>query len=639
MKKQGDEEYEEKKAEDDEEEKQKAEDKAERIISQAKQEAEERQKVFQAMKKQDKEEEVEKKQEDAEEKKMKPPKGRSHKDLCQTMVEAGLVTQEQLDRALEQQREAMSSDRIERILLQQRLITTQQLAFFTSLHLGVPFVNLKKEGVQSEALKLIPESIARKYSVIPVNTTDGMIVVAMEDPRDIQAIEDLTALTMKRIEPVISTYQDIQEMIDLNYRIGGEIEEQLSQIPDRYRGAGLGSREARVSAEAIAHAPIVRAIDLLIKQGVRDRASDIHIEPQEDKLRIRYRIDGILTDVMALPLNVHEPLLSRVKIMAGLNIAERRRPQDGQITFGMEDREVDIRVATSNTVNGEMTVLRILDKTFAFLPLPEIGFLPDVLGQYLKMVKTPFGMILISGPTGSGKTTTQYATVNQLDAIGRNILTIEDPVEYHFTDINQMQVNPPAGVTFATGLRACMRLDPDVILVGEIRDVETAQIAIQAALTGHLVLSSVHANDSVATIARIIDLGVEPFLICTAVVGIVAQRMVRRVCPYCSRPTEVTEDERVLYEEEMNEKRSEFILGAGCTFCANTGYLGRTGIFEVMVMTETIKKLTLSSASSGEIREQAYEDGMVSLWHDGMLKVQAGITTISEVMRNVFSIT
>jgi len=567
---------------------------------------------------------------------MKTREKKSLKDLGQILVEAEIITEEQLNRALEMQRK--SGDRIERILLQQRLITTQQLAFFTSLQLGIPFINLKKEGVQPQALKLIPEVIARKYGVIPVNTTDGEIVVAMEDPRDIQTIEDLTALTMKRIEPVLSTFQDIQEMIDLNYRIGGEIEEQLSQIPTRYRGAGTGIREARVSAEAIAQAPVVRAIDLLIKQGVRDRASDVHIEPQEDKLRVRYRIDGILTDVMTLPLNVHEPLLSRVKIMAGLNIAERRRPQDGQITFDMDDREVDIRVATSNTVYGEMAVLRILDKTFAFLPLPEIGFLPEILAQYLKMVKTPFGMILISGPTGSGKTTTQYATVNQLDAIGRNILTIEDPVEYHFSDINQMQVNPAAGITFATGLRACMRLDPDIILVGEIRDAETAQIATQAALTGHLVLSSVHANDAVATILRMVDLGVEPFLITSAVVGIVAQRMVRRVCPYCSRPTEVIDEEREAYEEELNEKRSEFIVGAGCTFCANTGYLGRNGIFEVMLMTETIKRMVLSGAGSGEIRDQAYEEGMRSLWHDGMLKVKAGITTPSEIIRNVFSI-
>ena len=567
---------------------------------------------------------------------MESVKRKPRKDLGRILVEAGLITEEQLQRVLELQ--ITTGDRFERILLQQRFITPQQLAFFTSLQLGIPFVNLKKEGVKSEAVKLIPESVARKYGVIPVDTNNGAIVIAMEDPKDIEAIEDLTAVTMKRIEPVISTSQDIQEMIDLNYRIGGEIEEQLSQIPTRYRSTGVGLREARISAEAIAQAPVVRAIDLLIKQAVRDRASDVHVEPQEDKLRVRYRIDGILSDVMTLPLSVHAPLLSRLKIMAGLNIAERRRPQDGQITFDMGDREVDIRVATSNTVYGEMSVLRILDKAFAFLPLPEIGFLPDVLERYMQMVKTPFGMILISGPTGSGKTTTQYATVNQLDAIGRNIITIEDPVEYHFTNINQMQVNPAAGVTFATGLRACMRLDPDVILVGEIRDAETAQIGTQAALTGHLVLSSVHANDTVSTIIRMIDLGLEPFLLTSAVIGVVAQRMVRRVCPYCSQPTEVSPEEREAYEKELREEHSEFTVGAGCSFCAGTGYLGRTGIFEVMLVTENIRRMIVKGDSSDEIRAQAREEGMASLWHDGMLKVKAGVTTPYEVLRNVSSI-
>ena len=567
---------------------------------------------------------------------MESPKKKSRKDLGRILVEAGLITEEQLQRVRDLQ--TKTGDRFERVLLQQRFVTPQQLAFFTSLQLGIPFINLKKEGVKAEAVKLIPESVARKYGVIPVDTNNGAIVLAMEDPKDIEAIEDLAAVTMKRIEPVISISQDIQEMIDLNYRIGGEIEEQLSQIPTRYRSAGIGLREARVSAEAIAQAPVVRAIDLLIKQAVRDRASDVHVEPQEDKLRVRYRIDGILSDVMTLPLSVHAPLLSRLKIMAGLNIAERRRPQDGQITFDMGDREVDIRVATSNTVYGEMSVLRILDKAFAFLPLPEIGFLPDVLERYMRMVKTPFGMILISGPTGSGKTTTQYATVNQLDAIGRNIITIEDPVEYHFSNINQMQVNPAAGVNFATGLRACMRLDPDVILVGEIRDAETAQIGTQAALTGHLVLSSVHANDAVSTIIRMIDLGLEPFLITSAVIGVVAQRMVRRVCPYCSQPTEVSSEEREAYEKELREERSEFNVGAGCNFCAGTGYLGRTGIFEVMLVGENIRRMIVKGAASDEIRTQAREEGMASLWHDGMLKVKTGVTTPYEVLRNVSSI-
>ncbi len=556
-------------------------------------------------------------------------------DVGQMLLEAKLITEKQLHQVRELQ--VKSGDKTERILVQQRLITPQQLGLFTSLQLGVPFVNLKKGGVRPEAVALIPEPIARKYNVIPIDALDSTLVVAMEDPRDIQAIEDLAALTRKRIEPVLSTSQDIQEMIDLSYRVGGEIEKQLSQIPSRYQRAKV-AETARVSAEAIAQAPVVRAIDLLIKQAVRDRASDIHIEPQEDKLRIRYRIDGILHEIMSLPLSVHPPLLSRMKIMAGLNIAERRRPQDGQISFDMGDREVDIRVATANTVYGEMVVLRILDKSFAFLPLPEIGFLPEALKRYLQMVKTPFGMILISGPTGSGKTTTQYATVNQLDSVGRNIITIEDPVEYRFTNINQMPVNPAAGMTFATGLRATLRLDPDVVLVGEIRDTETAQIATQASLTGHLVLSSVHANDTVSVIFRMIDLGVEPFLFASAVIGIVAQRMVRRVCSYCSRPIPISPDEQMAYEKELGEKQSEFLIGAGCNFCAGTGYLGRTGIFEVMTMSEPIRRMILSGAGSDEIRAQAYKEGMVSLWRDGMLKVKSGVTTPYEVMRNVSSI-
>jgi len=565
---------------------------------------------------------------------MESPKTTLPKGLSEMLVEAKLITEEQLRHVRELQ--AKNGEKIERILLQERLITPQQLAFFTSLQLRVPFVNLKKEGVRPNAIALVPEPIARKYNVIPIDVTDGTIVVAMEDPRDIEAIEELSALTRKRIEPVLSTSQDIQEMIDLNYRVGGEVEKELSQIPTRYQRVKVA--ETRLSAEAIAQAPVVRAIDLLIKQAVRDRASDVHIEPQEDRLRVRYRIDGILHEIMSLPLSVHPPLLSRVKIMSGLNIAERRRPQDGQISFDMGDRGVDIRVATAGTVYGEMVVLRILDKAFALLPLSDIGFSPDTLGKYLQMVRTPFGMILITGPTGSGKTTTQYATVNQLDAIGRNIITIEDPVEYRFANINQMQVNPAAGLTFATGLRASLRLDPDVMLVGEIRDTETAQIATQASLTGHLVLSSVHANDTVSVIFRMVDLGVEPFLLASALIGVVAQRMVRRICSYCSRPTSVSPDEQLAYEQELNEKRSEFLVGAGCNFCAGTGYLGRTGIFEVMVMSEIIRRLVLSGAGSDDIRAQACQEGMVLLWHDGMQKVKEGITTPYEVIRNVFSI-
>ena len=558
----------------------------------------------------------------------------SKEDLGQILVESGVITNEQLEGALARKNEGART--LEQILVEERLLTPQRLAFFTSLQMGIPFVNLKRQGVQPDAVVLIPESVARKFTIIPIEIIDDVLVLAMENPKNIEVIEAVATLTKKSVEPMIATSQDIHEMIDTSYRVGGEIEAQLSQIPTRYRKEGL--KQSPVFAETVAQAPVVRAIDLLIKQGVRDRASDIHIEPQEDKLRVRYRIDGILIDVMTLPLSVHPPLISRVKIMAGLNIAERRRPQDGQISFNMEDRPIDIRVATSNTINGEMVVMRILDKTFAFLPLREIGFIPETLEKYMKIVQTPFGIVLISGPTGAGKTTTQYATVNLLDATARNILTIEDPVEYHFDNINQMQVNVSAGVTFATGLRACMRLDPDVILVGEIRDAETAQIATQAALTGHLVISSVHANDTIATIFRMIDLGVEPFLLTSALVGVVAQRMVRRVCAYCSQPAEVTDNERLAYQEELNERRTDFIVGIGCSFCSNTGYLGRTGIFEILTVGETIRRMIVSGTDSDTLRAQAKKEGMVSLWHDGMLKVKDGITTPYEIMRNVYSI-
>ncbi|MBL7119195.1 MAG: Flp pilus assembly complex ATPase component TadA, partial [Dehalococcoidia bacterium] len=424
------------------------------------------------------------------------------------LVEAKLITEAQLrDASSVAQRDGR---KVEHILIEQGLINHQQLAMFLSLRLNIPFVNLKKQEFDPRALETISESVARKYNVVPLGLTDGEIVIAMEDPANIDAIDDLSLIVKKKIQPVLGIPADIQEAIDRSYRSGSEIEKQLAAIPTRSVAHGLS--ETRLSADAIAQAPVVRAIDLLIMQAIRDRASDLHLEPEENELRVRYRIDGILHDTLTLPGSVQAALVSRLKIMAGMNIAERRRPQDGQITFPLEDREVDIRVASASTVDGEMVVLRILDKSFALLTLTELGFLPEGLEAYQRMLKMPFGMVLTSGPTGSGKTTTLYGSVNQLDRVGRNIITIEDPVEYHFANVNQMQVNPQASMTFAAGLRACMRLDPDVILVGEIRDAETTQIAIQAALTGHLVLSSVHANDTASVIFRLVDLGAEPFL-------------------------------------------------------------------------------------------------------------------------------
>jgi general secretion pathway protein E len=444
-------------------------------------------------------------------------------------------------------------------------------------------------------------------------------------------LEDLKTQARMAIQSAVGILSDIREAINRNYRASGEIEEQISR-------AAPEAVEEAVTPDLIAQTPIVRTLDLLIAQAVRDRASDIHLEPQERNLRVRYRIDGILHEVQILPLSVHPPLVSRLKVMAGMNIAERRRPQDGQFSIRVEEKEVDFRVATSDSAHGEMVVLRVLDKSLSLLALTELGFLPEALERYSQMLRTPFGMILVGGPTGSGKTTTLYASVNQLDRGERNIVTIEDPIEYHFEGVNQIQVNPRADITFAGGLRAIMRLDPDVILVGEIRDDDTARMATQAALTGHLVLSSIHANDALGVLFRLLDLGVEPFLISSALVGAVSQRMVRRVCPHCRSLSEVPPDERQVYELELGEGPEKLYYGAGCNSCANTGYLGRTGVFEVLMLSEELRRMLLRGASAGEMKAQAISEGMAPMRRSAMLKVQQGITTPYEVIRNIFTI-
>lgn len=501
---------------------------------------------------------------------------------------------------------------------------------------GLPRIDLKKYEVQPAALRMIPEAIARKWDIMPLRIEDHFLVVAMADPDNLYAIEDIRALSRMEVKVLRAALMDVRGAINLHYRAAGEIEKELRHIiPTAPEWVEAGDR---ISSDLIAQAPIVRAVNLLVAQAVKDRASDIHVEPQQDHLRVRYRIDGILNDTLSLPLSVHGPMVSRVKVLASMNIAERRRPQDGHFTISADGTDVDIRVATADTSWGEMAVLRVLDKSMSVMGLPELGFLPDSLKTYQRLIRSPFGMILASGPTGSGKTTTLYASINQLDSKERNIITIEDPVEYRFANINQMQVNPQADITFARGLRATMRLDPDVILVGEIRDKETASIAIQAALTGHLVLSTVHANDAVGALFRLMDLGIESFLITSAMVGIIAQRLVRRICPHCRALREVPEEERMAYERETGEKRTRFYHGTGCNYCALTGYHGRMGVYEIMVISEEIRRLVLKGASADVIKAQAIKEGMITMWRDGMLKVQAGHTTPREVLRNVFAI-
>jgi general secretion pathway protein E len=491
---------------------------------------------------------------------------------------------------------------------------------------------LLRQQPQPEALQLIPEVMARRYNAIPVSISGKTLEVAMVDPTDIFALEALAAQSRMRIKPITATAKDVRDAIDFNYKGFGEIEAQVSRIsfPEE-------ATDEKLAIKAATDTPLVQALNLIIDEAVKARASDVHIEPEEDRVRVRYRIDGTLQDTMSLPLNVHRALISRIKILSELNIADHFRPQDGQFSTVSKGREIDVRVATAPAVLGETATLRLLDKSLATLGLSELGMLPDTLSKYENMLKVPYGMILVSGPTGAGKTTTLYASINSLDTHGRNVITIEDPAEYRFADIIQIQVNPQAGITFASGLRSILRLDPDVILVGEIRDAETANIATQAALTGHMMLSSIHANDVGGVLSRLLDLKVEPFLIASSVIGVIAQRMVRRVCPDCGRLIESPLVEQMAYEKETGEKKTEFIYGTGCKSCAYTGYLGRTGIFEILPVSDAIGAMVCDRASSAAIRERALKDGMISMMSDGMRKVKEGITTPFEVLRNAYT--
>jgi type II secretory ATPase GspE/PulE/Tfp pilus assembly ATPase PilB-like protein len=495
-----------------------------------------------------------------------------------------------------------------------------------------PKTKLRK-AARPEALQLIPESTARRFTVLPIGVTDNVLEVAMVNAGDLTTIQILEHQSKMRIKAVAAEKKEILDAIDFNYKGFGQIAEQISHIEtgaDANAGADL--------VASTANAPVSAALNLIVEEAVKARASDIHIEPEEKRLRIRYRIDGVLHEVMSLPIKIHPPLTSRVKVMSDLNIADHLRPQDGQFSIEVKGKSVDVRVATSPTVHGETVVMRILDKSLAVMTLPQLGFSEDSLAKYEKMLAVPFGMICVSGPTGSGKTTTLYASLNTMDKVTRNIITVEDPVEYRFEGIKQIQVNPKAGLTFANVLRSMMRLDPDVILVGEVRDAETASIAVKSALTGHVVLCSIHANDAVSVVYRLLDLGVEPFMVASVVTGTIAQRMARRICSNCATEVKPTLAEAAAYESATGEKLESFMSGSGCELCSFSGFKGRLGLYEVLAMTDTTRALILKGATTSELRDQAVKDGMITLFKDGMLKVKAGMTTVSEVLRNAYSI-
>ncbi len=553
-------------------------------------------------------------------------RSRSFADM---LAEAGILSADQVSKAQEDARRDNIS--LSQLLVRDGLVLGSDLAAFTSLHLALPLVDLPSVELDPDVVGLLPEEVAMKYMVLALRSTETTLTVAMADPTNVQAIQDLTARTGLRIEPEVATDHDIEEHIDVAYKLVRE--KKRDDAPSDESGAG------RLTADEFRNAKPAQFVELILGQAQHDGASDIHIEPTEKKLRIRFRIDGVLQETMSLPLALHPTLISRIKILSNMNIAERRKPQDGQLSFEGREGKVDVRTAIANTVYGEMGVLRLLDSgKLSSLGLDQLGMLPGQgLEKYREMLKLPYGMILVAGPTGSGKSTTLATSIMTLNRSELNVITMEDPVENELPDANQLQVHPEAGVTFAAILRSILRLDPDVILVGEIRDEETATLAIEAALTGHLVLSTVHANDSVSTLLRIKELGVPAYLIASAMIGVVAQRMVRKLCTSCAVMEERPLAEQGVYEEELGEKRESFLYGTGCNTCSQTGYRGRTGIYEVLELTDPLRQLFLNDAPRHELWNQTVADGTLPLKRDGMLKVKSGITTPYEIIRTAES--
>ena len=544
------------------------------------------------------------------------------------LVGQGLVSSEDLTRAREIQ--ADSGEALTRVLVEERMVDETKLVRVLADHMGVEFVNLGEVTVDPAAAAMIPETLARRYSVIPYSFEDDSIMVAMADPSNVLVVDDIRAITGMKIVPRISTRSDIDDAIRQMGRYDESVSDLADLMDDDEAAEDLTSIEA-----AVEEAPIVKLVNTLVTRAVNERASDIHVEPGELDLRIRFRIDGVLHEVMTTPRAVSGAVVSRLKIMAELDIAERRVPQDGRVSLRVAGRPIDLRVATLPSIYGEKVVIRILDKDDAILELPDLGFLPDSLTRFETSYSKPYGTILVTGPTGSGKTTTLYSTLNILNRPDVNIITVEDPVEYRLPGVTQVQVNRKAGLEFATVLKSILRSDPDILLVGEVRDGETAKIAVEAALTGHLVLTTLHTNDAASSIGRLVDMGVEPYLVASSVDSILAQRLARRICERCKVPKEATGDLVRQMGFDPEEGPITIYDAVGCKVCSDTGYRGRLSITEVMLVSEEIQHLAVERRPSDEIKAIAVEQGMKALRSDGMEKVKLGMTTLEEVLRVV----
>jgi type IV pilus assembly protein PilB len=562
-------------------------------------------------------------------------KGITGRFLSDILRKKGLISEKDMDRILKTQKDTVKD--LQKIIIELGILKKDEMMIALANEIGVKYVNLNEITIDPLIVVLIPEEMARRHQLIAIDKGENKLTVAMANPLDVFAYDEIKIRLGYNLEAVLSYGEDINKALDEVFGVTDE----WDQVIDKFENLTVTvlkkeEREAELSALAAGEeAPIISLVNLMIIRAVKEKASDIHIESFGDEtLQVRYRIDGILHNVMSLPRQLRLAVISRIKIMSDLDIAERRLPQDGRIQVNIGERTINIRVSILPTVNGEGAVLRILDPTSILLELNSLGFSQDIVPKFTSLIKNPNGIILVTGPTGSGKSTTLYTTLNILNSTEKKIMTIEDPVEYRLKGINQVQAKPKIGLTFAAGLRSFLRQDPDIMLVGEIRDKETAEVAVQAALTGHLVLSTLHTNDAPSSVIRLIDMGIEPFLISSSVIGVIAQRLVRRICPRCKKEAKLTSDlAKILEEYNMDSKKIILNKGEGCPYCKETGYKGRIAIFELMIITDTIRDLISSNITSGKLRETALKEGMCQLKEDGLKKVCEGVTTIDEVLR------
>ncbi len=555
---------------------------------------------------------------------------KSNLKIGEILLYAGKISPNQLELALAEQE--TSNKKLGEILVEKGWVTPNDIVEVLEYQLGFPRVDLTRYEINPQVATMLPESIARRHKVVPIDIKDGKLVVAMVDPLNFYAVDDIKLVTKMDIEPVIATEPDVEALIN-RYYTGHMAKRVLEQIPNHTYDE---LDEAEEEEAEVASAPVVRLINSLFEQAVRMRASDIHIEPYTEDIRVRFRIDGDLTEIMRLPKSNLSAIVTRIKIIGRMNIAEKRLPQDGRVETSIDGREIDMRISSLPTIYGEKLVIRLLDKSSFNFTKEKLGFSEHNLELFNNILKQPYGMFLATGPTGSGKTTTLYTVLRELNTVDKNVITIEDPVEYKLEGINQVQVNVKAGLTFASGLRSILRQDPDIIMIGEIRDNETAEIAVRAAITGHLVLSTLHTNDSPSTIARLIDMGIEPYIVSSAVVGIVSQRLVKVLCPKCKEKYSATYDEKKMLGVDVVQDL-ELYRPVGCNAC-NAGYRGRMAASEIMAINEEIRRLIDAGATTDVIRQAALNAGMVTLFESAADLAKQGLTSFEEVMRVSFTL-